>query len=307
MKFETVVLTSLHDPTDQSAQNIPQTCSGCGRFYLPHQLHTCPSCGKQYCDKCYPDHNCQKPRPPKPNPHIVLDQQEWYNKQPTPCDRCGKIYRADALRKVGTQKICPDCILESTRQQQKQKNRSTLLTALIAVIIIALIAFLFFGPPGLQHDFLPAPTPLPTQVATLSPQTLPTALPSPTFNTAGTIHLGFFPDLSKYNPPSLTATGGDPAAEQLAADYNKWRSAYLADLAEYQLHLGNIQFDTSNTIYTGTWTEFSIENDKLEKYRPEINRLGKSLNGYLNDYNTITSTTNKISWRHQDLPALQRV
>ncbi len=290
------------NPKDISQPDSVQTCSGCGRQYLSHDLHTCPACGQSYCEKCYPGHNCQKPVPPPPNPHIALDQAEWYNKQPTPCDRCGKIVRADTLRKVGKEKLCPDCILKNTRTEERTKNTGT---AVLILAIIGIVVFIILFFPGQSQDTIPSPTPVPTQATLLPTPTNPTATPTPTFNTAGTIHLTF-PDISRYNPPILVPTGNDPQAEEIAADYNKWRGAYLGDMAEYQLHLANLQFDTANTVYRGTWTEYSLENDAMEKYRVEINRLGSSLNQYLDDYNSLpTTTTSKPSWRHRELPPLK--
>lgn len=125
--------------TNNSRPKPNQICSGCGFYFFPHQLHTCPSCGKQFCDDCYPKHNCKKQRVvPPPNPHIAVDQQEWYNKQPAPCDNCGKIVRTDALRKLDGKKICPDCLLECVNTTQKRDN------ALI-LIVIGAIAFIILG------------------------------------------------------------------------------------------------------------------------------------------------------------------
>lgn len=131
-------------PKLTSVQNPPLvlTCDGCGRMYFPHQLHTCPSCGKQLCDKCYPEHECKKQRLlPPPNTHIALDQQEWYNKQPTPCDKCGKIVRADALRKLDGKKVCPDCVLKFAITA-KQREKRTIILAICTVGII--VIWLFF-------------------------------------------------------------------------------------------------------------------------------------------------------------------
>lgn len=122
------------------------TCNGCGRMHLQHQLHTCPSCGKQFCDKCYPHHNCKKQRPiPPPNTHIALDQQEWYNKQPTRCDYCGKMVRADALRKVEGRKLCPDCLIEHTNSAHRRERLTIILAVCAVVIIIIWVFFCLYG------------------------------------------------------------------------------------------------------------------------------------------------------------------
>lgn len=129
-----------------------QTCSGCGRIYLPHQLHTCPSCGKQYCEKCYPKHNCQKPLVPPPNPHHAIDQTEWYNKQPTPCDHCGNIYRADALRTINGKKLCPDCILSKNNAERNKKNQLTIFFIAIIIFIVLIFVILLFVPLPTDED-----------------------------------------------------------------------------------------------------------------------------------------------------------
>lgn len=123
--------------TNNSRSKPSQVCDGCGYYYFLHQLHTCPSCGKQFCDDCYPKHICKKQRVvPPPNTHIALDQQEWYNKQPTPCDNCENIVRADALRKLDGKKLCPDCILKFANAEQQREKRNTILAICTVVIII---------------------------------------------------------------------------------------------------------------------------------------------------------------------------
>lgn len=132
--------------TNDSRPKPNQICSGCGYYYFPHQLHTCPSCGKQLCDDCYPKHNCKKQGVvPPPNPHIAVDQQEWYNKQPTPCDNCGKIVRADALRKIDDKKLCPDCLLEYASSTRKRDNAIILIVIGAIALVVLWILFYLHG------------------------------------------------------------------------------------------------------------------------------------------------------------------
>lgn len=273
------------DP-EENLQPCPECCTMC----LPHQIHTCSSCGQQYCDACYASHDCHKPNPPPPSR----------------CDNCGKMTRGDKLQNIGGRNLCPDCVPHTSNESPK--NFTGIMIALI--IVIAVIAAFFVLPPLFSSNSVttteitpstPAPTVVTTvPIRTVTATTQPTTYATPEFNTMGTIRIKY-PSLSRYNPPVLSELPED--TEDIVQKYSTGRDNYLAYFAAYQLNLAELQFDTVGNIYEGSWTQFSQINDKLETYRSEVNRIGSNLNIWIGQYNLLPGAE-QISWKHQDLPAL---